>query len=175
QLGRLQQVRTRQTDEHIRSLHGIGQGALVCFGSKDGLVLVQVISTGVDDTLAVNHGNVLDRRPETDQQLHAGNGSRTGAQTYDPGIFQLLVRQLQGVDHRGRGDNGSAVLIVVEHRNVALLDQRTLDLEALGRLDILEVDAAEGAGNALDGINEGLRALRLDFDIEHVDTGEALE
>ncbi|MNN47938.1 hypothetical protein D3C81_1623820 [compost metagenome] len=63
----------------------------------------------------------------------------------------------------------------MEHRDVALFDQRALDLEALGRLDVFQVDAAEGDGDALDGVDEGLRAFRIHFDIEHVDAGEALE
>ncbi|MNP00035.1 hypothetical protein D3C76_918190 [compost metagenome] len=67
------------------------------------------------------------------------------------------------------------MLVIVEHRDVALFDQRTLDLEALRRLDVFQVDATEGDGNAFDGIDEGLRAFRVDFDVEHVDTGEALE
>src|SRR5690606_16585794 len=80
-----------------------------------------------------------------------------------------------GIDHGRRGDDGGAVLVVVEYRNIALLNQRTLDLEALRRLDIFQVDTAKGAGNTLDGIDEGLRAFRLDLDIEDIDTGKALE
>ncbi|MNZ60426.1 hypothetical protein D3C78_784950 [compost metagenome] len=67
------------------------------------------------------------------------------------------------------------MLVIVEHWDVALFDQCALDLEALRRLDVFQVDAAEGDGDALDGIDEGLRALGVDFDVEHIDTGEALE
>ncbi len=67
------------------------------------------------------------------------------------------------------------MLVVVEDGDVALLDQRALDLETLRRLDVFKVDATEGDRDALDGIDEGLRALGVDFDVEHVDTREALE
>src|SRR5690606_32276965 len=119
--------------------------------------------------------DVLDSRTQAHQQFHTGCGCRTRTQANDLGVFELLVGQLQGVDHRCGGDNGSAILVVMEYRNIALLDQRTLDLEALRRLDIFEVDTNKGAGNELRGINERLRTFRLDFDIENVDTGETIE
>ncbi|VVO23141.1 hypothetical protein PS691_04344 [Pseudomonas fluorescens] len=67
------------------------------------------------------------------------------------------------------------MLVIVEHRNIALLDQSAFDFKALWRLDVFQVDATEGDRDALDGIDEGLRAFGVDFDVEHVDTGEALE
>ncbi len=67
------------------------------------------------------------------------------------------------------------MLIVVKHRNIALFDQGAFDFEAFRRLDIFEVDPPESDGNALDGIDEGLRALSVHFDIEHIDAGETLE
>ena len=67
------------------------------------------------------------------------------------------------------------MLVIVEHRDIALLDQRALDLKALGRLDIFQVDAAEGDGDATHCVDKGLRAFGLDFDVEYVDAGEALE
>src|SRR5690606_29633610 len=42
-------------------------------------------------------------------------------------------------------------------------------------LDVFEVDTAEGDRDAANGIDERLRALRLDFDVEYVDTSETLE
>jgi hypothetical protein len=49
---------------------------------------------------------------------------------------------MQRVDQAGRDDRG-AVLVVMEHRDVHDLAQALLDDEAIGRLDVLEVDAAE--------------------------------
>ena len=51
-------------------------------------------------------------------------------------------------------DDGGAVLVVVEHRDVEQLLQALLDLEALGRGDVLEVDAAEHRGDALDRLDD---------------------
>ena len=67
-----------------------------------------------------------------------------------------------------RGHHGGAVLVVVEHRDVHALDQLRLDLEALGRLDVLEIDAAEGGFQPGDGLHEGVDVGLGDLDIEHV-------
>jgi hypothetical protein len=81
----------------------------------------------------------------------------------------------QRVDQAGAEHDRGAVLIVMEHRDVAALDQRVLDLEALRRRDVLEVDAAEGGGDAGHGIDDVLRFERIDLDIEHIDIGKLLE
>src|SRR5690606_33713834 len=150
---------------YVSTLDRIGQGALVGFVGEDRLVLVQVVATGMDHTLAINHADIFYGSTQADKQLHAGYGGGAGTQTDDLGIFQLLVCQLQSVEHGCCSNDGSTVLIIVENRNVALLDERTLDLEALRSFDILKVDTAEGAGNALDRIDEGLGAFRFNLDI----------
>ncbi|MDT4855915.1 hypothetical protein FQZ97_902880 [compost metagenome] len=63
----------------------------------------------------------------------------------------------------------------MEHGDVALLDQHLLNFEAVGRLDVFQIDAAEGIGDACDRVDESLRALCLDLDIDRVNAGEALE
>ena len=40
-------------------------------------------------------------------------------------------------------DDGGAMLVVMEHRNVHQLAQPLLDDEAVGRLDVFQIDAAE--------------------------------
>ena len=59
------------------------------------------------------------------------------------------------VEHRGADDDRGAVLVVVEDRNAFMRAlQPLLDLEALGRLDVLEVDAAEGRLERRDDLDE---------------------
>src|SRR5690606_453473 len=132
------------------------------------LVLVQVVAASVDHALAVDHEDVLDLRAHAHQQLHAGDGGGTGTEADDPGLLEGLAGDLQGIEHARGGHDGGTVLVIMEDRNVALFDQRALDLEALGRLDVFQIDATEGDGDALDGVDEGLRTFRIDFDVEHV-------
>ena len=67
------------------------------------------------------------------------------------------------------------MLIVMEDRNIHPFLQAALDLEALRRLDVFQIDAAECRLQQGDGFDEGVRIGRVHFDIEHVDVGEFLE
>ena len=53
--------------------------------------------------------------------------------------------------------------------------QRLLDDEAVGRGDILEVDAAEARLEQFDALDEALAVLGVDLDVDRIDVGEALE
>ncbi|MNS45898.1 hypothetical protein D3C72_783780 [compost metagenome] len=170
-----QQVRAGQAYEHVGTVEGVSQGALVGGVGELRLVLVQVVTASVDHAAAVDHVDVLDLGTHAHQQLHAGDGGSAGTQADDLGVFQLLAGDFQGVDHAGRGHDGGTVLVIVEYRDVALFDQGALDFEALRRLDVFEVDATEGDRDAANGVDERLRAFRFHFDVEHVDTGETLE
>ena len=55
---------------------------------------------------------------------------------------------LRGVAQRGQRDDGRAVLVVVEDRDVQPLLELALDLEAAGRRDVLQVHPAEGRARA---------------------------
>ena len=67
------------------------------------------------------------------------------------------------------------MLVVVEHRDFHFALERFLDDEAFGRLDVFEVDAAEGRFHALDDFDDvgGVRSVK--FDVENVDVGEPFE
>ena len=87
--------------------------------------------------------------PSGQQQLRDGDGGGAGAVDDDLDVLQLLAHHLQRVGQAGQGDDGGAVLIVMEDGDVALFLQLALDLKAAGRGDILQVDAAEAAGSML--------------------------
>ena len=50
------------------------------------LVLVEIITTGMDYPFAVDHKDVLDLGAHADQQLHAGDSRSTGAEADDLGF-----------------------------------------------------------------------------------------
>ena len=56
----------------------------------------------------------------------------------------VAAGEMERVDQAGGGDDRGAVLVVVEDRDVHQLAQPALDDEAVRRLDVLEIDAAEG-------------------------------
>src|SRR6266849_6815899 len=67
------------------------------------------------------------------------------------------------------------MLIVVEHRNLHARLELRLDLETLGALDILKIDAAECRLQRRHGLDHALDGVGGDFDVEYVDAGELLE
>ncbi len=82
---------------------------------------------------------------------------------------------MQRVDERGRADDRRAVLVVVEDRYVHGLLEFFLDVEALRRLDVLEVDAAEGGLKELHHLDHVIGMLTLYLQVEDVHVGETLE
>ena len=67
------------------------------------------------------------------------------------------------------------MLVVVEDRDAHLGLEAALDLEAVGRADVLEVDPAEGRLEQLDGADELLGVFGVELEVEDVDVGEPLE
>ena len=114
-------------------------------------------------------------RAGVEEQLEDGRAGRARAAHDEPDVLELLADDAQGVAQRGERDDRRAVLVVVEDRDVELLAQPGLDLEAARRRDVLEVDAGEHRGDRLDGADDLLGVGRVEADREGVDVGEALE
>ena len=67
------------------------------------------------------------------------------------------------------------MLVVVEYRNVADLFQAALDFEAARRRDVLQIDAAERAGNQLNRAHDLVHVLGGNAERERIDVRERLE
>ena len=108
-------------------------------------------------------------------QFGAGDGGRTRAVHHHLHIGRVAPGQMQGVDQAGGGHDGGAVLIIVEDRNIHPLLQSGFDDEAFRRLDILKVDAAERRLQQFHAGDELVDVLGVNFKIDAVDIGKALE
>ena len=114
--------------------------------------------------------------PIATSQLEAGDAGGAGA--VDDELAVLRDRgpvSSSGVDQAGGGDDRRAVLVVVEDGDVEQLLQPLLDDEAVGRPDILEIDAAERGAEVAHRIDELLGVLGVDQQVDGIDVGEALE
>src|SRR5881392_1349820 len=78
----------------------------------------------------------------TEQQLHDGGTGGSGSGHHHPYPRHLLAHHPQRVGQRGQHHDGGPVLVVVEDRDVQLVPQPRLDLEAPRRRDVLQVDPA---------------------------------
>ena len=165
----------RETKEDISVLDCLGERIDVTRGGKLALLLRQTWAIHLDGALGVDHDDVLATDAELLVEPRARYGSRACTVDNDLHVLNLLTDDLEGVDKTCGGDDGGAVLVVVHDGDVELGLEPRLNLEALGRLDVLKVYAAESWGYGLDGLDELVWVFLVDLDIEDVDAGEYLE
>ena len=67
------------------------------------------------------------------------------------------------------------MLVIVEHGDIELVDKAVLDLEAARCRDVLQVDAAERGGEALDRLDDLVDVLGIQADGHGVHVAESLE
>ena len=70
-----------------------------------------------------------------------------------------LPSRLETVGDGGGDDDGGAMLIVVEDRNAHALAKPALDFETFRRLDVLEIDRAEGRLEGGDDLHQLVRSV----------------
>ena len=134
---------------------------------------VEALTALVDRTLAVAHRHVFETGGQ--QQLYDRDGgcARAGSDDFD--ILFLLADDLQRVRQTREGDDGGAVLVIVEDGNVAHFLELALDFEAARGCDVLKVDAAKGAGNEGYGVHKLVDILGFDAKREGVDVAEGFK
>ena len=166
----------RDAQEHVAADHRIGQRPRLGHRGVGGFPLVHALGAAlVDHALGVGHDAVLGPRPHRLDQLEAGDPRRARAVEHDLAVLDPLARDFQRVDQPRRTDHRGAVLVVMEDGDVHQLLEAAFDDEALGRLDVLEVDAAEGGAHQPHGLDDLFGVFGVEFDVDGVDVGEALE
>ncbi len=144
-------------------------------GGEELLLFGEVCAVRRDDTLGVEHDNVLQLRSERHIHLGAGYGCRAGTVDHDFHILYFLACNFQCVLQSGGGNDCRAVLVVVHDGYVEVLLQALLDVETLRCLDVLKVDSAESRGDSLHRLAEFLGVFLVHFDVEDVDSAVYLE
>jgi len=166
----------RQSEEHIRGtdnlLQGPGRGGL---GESSLFGVHELPPAFVHDTGEIGQPDVFAPQTQIEQQVHAGQRRGAGAAHHHLDGLDVLADDLQAVQTGRSHDDGCAVLVVMEHRDLHAPTQFALDDEAFRSFDVLEVDGAEGGLERGDQLDQLLRVRLRDFDVEHVDTGEFLE
>ena len=165
----------REPAEDISADHRLIQRAQLGIDGEIGFVAVDIGAPLINHAARIQHDDMLRLNAQGDIKLAAGDGRGAGAIDDHAQPFQRLIHQARGVDQGGAGDDGRAVLVIVKDRDIQLGRQPLLHLKAGRRGDILQVDAAEGGGHRFDGGDDLFGRLRLQFDIEDIDIGKALE
>ncbi len=162
--------------EHVGAVDHVGERARVGLLRVALLVGFHVLVAAVpDDAARVHHEDVFALDAQVNQEVQAGDGGSAGAGASQLDRADVLVHDLQAVQDGGRRDDGGAVLVVVEDGDLHALAQLLLDVEALGRLDVFKVDAAQRGFQRGDDVDELVRIVLGQFNVEHVDAGEFLE
>ena len=142
---------------------------------KFALVFVQVRPVRTDNALTVAHHDVFLSQSETHIHLRASNGSRPCAVHDKPHILYLLPGNLKRVQKSRGADDGRPVLIVVHKRDIDLLLESPLYLEALRSLDILKIDSAESRCYVPYRPAELVHIGRVHLDVNRIHAGQFLE
>ncbi len=173
----LQHAARREAEEDVGPGDHLRQRPRVGLLREDRLPAVhQLLAALVDDALEIGDPDVAHAsRPRLTSWLRQASAAAPAPRRHDLDLRDVLARQHQRIGHRRADDHRRAVLVVMEDRNVHALAQLLLDLEALGRLDVLEVDAAEGGLQRRHGVDEALDVVSRHLDVEDVDVGEFLE
>ena len=134
---------------------------------------VQALTSFIDGAFPVTHDDIL--KTGGQEQLYDGNGGRARAAGDDPDFLFLLADHLQGVHHTGQCNNGGAVLVIMENRDIAYFLKPALDLKASGSGNILQVNTAKGSGNQGNGTHDLVYILALNAQREGIYITKGLE
>ena len=137
--------------------------------------LGQVLAAVVNDALRIAHDQVLGGHAQRQIQAGAADRRGSGPVEHHAHLAELLADELGGVQQGGAGDDGRSVLVVVHDGNVEFFAQPLLDVKAVGRGDVLEVDAAKGGRQNLDGFDKLIGVFGVELEVKHVDVCKNFE
>ena len=112
---------------------------------------------------------------ECGQHRRAGDASRSRACNDYAHVSNRLALNVQPIEEGRSHDDGGSVLIVMKYRNWESVDQSLLNFEALGGLDILEIDASERWRYGSDNAHELFGMYNVEFQIKRVDVRQSFE
>ena len=165
-----------QAQQAVRAFDRIGQRSHRSFLGEAFLVGIHpLLAAFVDNTLGVDQGNILPLHAHADIMLGASNARSSRTVDYHLDLVKAFAGQLHSIGQRRAGDDGGAVLVIVEDGNFHRLLQGFLNVEAFRRLNVFQVDAAEGRLQQLAGFDDLVGILGVELDVKYVDVGEPLE
>ena len=165
-----------QAKEQVRAVDHVVQRPQVGRLRERRLFWVHVdLAARVDKAVDVAQPHVLAPDAQLQQHVEAGDPRRAAAGRDDLDVLKPLARDQKRVGRGRAHHDGGAVLVVVEDGDVHRLAAQFFHDEAVGRLDVFQVDRAEGRLERADDGGEPLGVGFVHLDVEAVDVGELLE
>jgi len=172
----LQHTGGGQAKEHIRVGNGVPQGTGSGFPGEAGLVGLHLfVPAHVNHALGIANGNVFPLDPQFAPQIQTGDGGSAGTGGHHLHFGGVLAHHLQAIQHGGGGNDGGPVLVIMEDRDGHPFLQLLLNVEALRRLDVFQINPAQGRFQGSDHFDQLVRVLFGDFNVEDVDASELLK
>jgi hypothetical protein len=157
-------------DQRIGERAGVGFARIARLGR-----LHLRVAADVDHPFRIADDDVLAPDAEITPQVEAGDGGGASAGTDHLHLGNRLAGDLERIQDGGRGNDRRAVLVVVKDRNRHPLLQSGFDVEALRRLDVFQIDAAEGGLHGGDHVDQPIRVILGKLDVKDIDAGKLLE
>ena len=108
-------------------------------------------------------------------EFDTGNGCRTCAVRNNFHILEVPASELQSIDQAGGGNDGRAVLVIMEYWDVQPFAKLLLDDETFRRLDVFKIDATKGGCQCRHCVDETISIGRVHLEIQPVDISKFLE
>ena len=141
-----------------------------------GLLVSHLVGAAlINQPRKITEPNILALDAQFQQHVETGNPSRPAAGRDDLDIGESFARDMQRIGGRRPHDNGRAMLIVMEHRDLHPLTAQLFNDETIWRLDVLKVDRAKGRLQRADDIGQLIGVRFVQLDVKAIDVGEFLE
>ena len=120
----------------------------------------------------IGQDDVLTLEPERQQLIETGDARSSPAGRHQLDVLDLFAHQGETIGDRGGDDNRRAMLIIVEDGNIKTLAQGLFNHEAIGRFDIFQINRAKGRRDGRDNLDQFVRIVFIDLDIEDIDASK---
>ena len=171
-----QNARARQPKEHIRAVDHLIKRAQITGLCVLGLLIGHLAGAAfVNQSFDVAQPHVFAFHAQFQQHVQTGNARSTATGRDDLDVLKLLTGKVQRVCRGGPHNNGCAVLIVVENRDVHPLAAQLFDDKTIRRLDVLKVNRAKRRLKRADNIRKFFGVWLVQLNVKTIDVGEFLE
>ena len=175
--GGVEYARCRAADEDISAFDSVIECALFVFRIDFGdEFLLYAVSLAIvkEDAFGVQDGHVFRFYAVFEEQTSDRSTGSASAIHDDFHIFDLFADDFESTEECCQSSDRSAVLVIVEDRDVHDLFQFVFDVIAFRGRDIFEVDAGEVLFEQFDCVDEFLRILGVQSDRDRIDLSESL-